>query len=72
MQIPPTFDISGWDTSSVTDMRSVFQQCSSFNADLKGWNTAAVTNNMGMFQQVLLQYCTTRAGSLDERRVLLT
>eukprot|EP00961_Rhodomonas_salina_P012954 174300-Rhodomonas_salina.1 len=35
-------DLSGWDTSNVTTMRSMFQGASSFNGTLLGWDTSAV------------------------------
>ena len=42
-------DISGWDTSSVTDMANMFYQASAFNADISGWDTSSVTSMGGMF-----------------------
>eukprot|EP00971_Amphidinium_carterae_P173965 3448344-Amphidinium_carterae.1 len=30
--------ISGWDTSMVTDMSSLFQNATSFNTDIGSWN----------------------------------
>ena len=42
-------DISGWDTSSVTDMSLMFQDASSFNGDLSGWDTSSVTDMTNMF-----------------------
>ena len=40
-------DISGWDTSSVTDMDAMFNGASAFNADISGWDTSSVTNMYG-------------------------
>jgi surface protein len=42
-------DISGWVTSSVTDMQEMFNGATSFNADISGWNTSNVTSINGMF-----------------------
>ena len=37
-------DISGWDTSSVTNMAYMFRGASAFNADISGWDTSSVTD----------------------------
>jgi surface protein len=42
-------DISGWNTSNVTDMSSLFIHKSSFNQNIGNWNTANVTNMSHMF-----------------------
>ena len=42
-------DISGWNTSSVTDMGFMFAQATSFNGDISGWDTSSVTNMENMF-----------------------
>ena len=42
-------DISNWDTSSVTDMSSLFQNATSFNQPLNKWNVSKVTNMSFMF-----------------------
>ena len=44
--------ISNWDTSAVTDMSSLFSQCSEFNDDISRWNVGNVTNMYGMFCDV--------------------
>ena len=42
-------DVSGWDTSQVTDMQSMFHLCSSLtNIDVSGWDTSQVKNLYGM------------------------
>ena len=47
-------DISTWDTSSVTDMNTMFKDASAFNQDIKTdtnkWNTSIVTNMSAMFE----------------------
>ena len=43
-------DISRWNTHSVTDMNSMFQNVHNFNVDLSTWNTQAVTSMSYMFQ----------------------
>ena len=42
-------DISGWDTSSVTNMGGMLCGASSFNADISGWDTSSVTDMGAMF-----------------------
>ena len=41
-------DVSGWDTSSVTDMSHMFSN-TDFNGNISGWDTSRVTNMSGMF-----------------------
>jgi surface protein len=41
--------ISDWDTSAVTNMRELFEDCKEFNDDVSGWNVSQVTNMSGMF-----------------------
>ena len=43
-------DVSNFDTSSVTNMQSMFSGASSFNRDLL-WDTSSVTNMNGMFSR---------------------
>ena len=44
-------DVSGWDTSNVTNMNNTFRRCESVSElDVSGWNTSKVTNMKGMFQ----------------------
>lgn len=42
-------DIRYWDTSRVTDMRSLFRSCYTFNDDISSWNVCRVTQMDGMF-----------------------
>ena len=42
-------EMPSWDTSSVTDMNSMFFGASAFNADISGWDTSSVTNMGYMF-----------------------
>ena len=41
--------ISQWETSGVTNMRSLFGDCKKFNDDIRGWNVSNVTNMAFMF-----------------------
>jgi surface protein len=43
-------DISDWDTSSVTDMGSMFRDATSFNQSLSTWVTSSVTDMGSMFR----------------------
>ena len=51
-------DISGWDTSSVTDMGGMFQEASAFNADISEWDTGSVTSMGGMFNDATAWHTT--------------
>ena len=42
-------NISGWNTSCVTDMSSMFSYATDFNQDISGWDTSSVTNMNSMF-----------------------
>ena len=42
-------DISGWDTSSVTEMYDMFGYAPLFNGDLSAWDTSSVENMYAMF-----------------------
>ena len=42
-------DIGSWNTSSVTNMSSMFQSASAFNQDISSWDTSNVTNMSWMF-----------------------
>jgi surface protein len=37
-------DLSGWDTSAVTDMTRLFSQAANFNQNIGGWDTSSVTS----------------------------
>ncbi len=46
-----SLDVSGWDTSAVTNMCLLFGGCSALTAlDLSGWDTSAVTYMVDMFK----------------------
>ena len=50
MQHLTTIDLSGWDTSNVTDMAEMFNGCSSLTSlDVSNFNTSKVTDMSGMF-----------------------
>ena len=38
-------NISGWDTSSVTDMRKMFDGATSFKQDLSGWEVEQIPDS---------------------------
>jgi surface protein len=42
-------DLSRWDTSNVTTMRTMFYQAHAFNGDLSRWDTSNVTTMRSMF-----------------------
>ena len=44
-------DLSFWDVSSVTTMRSMFQSTTVFNQDIGSWDVSNVTDMNGMFAQ---------------------
>jgi len=44
-------DLTDWDVSTVTDMRSLFNNASSFNGDVSTWEVGNVTNMRHMFFQ---------------------
>ena len=43
-------DISGWNTSRVTDMIWMFRGATNFNQDISGWDVSSVTHMSGMFK----------------------
>lgn len=43
-------DISGWDTSRVTDMSGTFSFATSFNQNINSWDTSRVTDMSRMFE----------------------
>ena len=45
-----SLDVSNWDTSNVTSMRSMFRNCTSLTSlNVSNWNTSNVTDMYGMF-----------------------
>jgi surface protein len=42
-------NITNWDTSNVTSMRTMFGSCITFNQNISGWNVSGVTNMQQMF-----------------------
>lgn len=44
------FNISSWDTSSVTNMDRMFENAAHFNADISHWDTRNVLSMNGMFE----------------------
>lgn len=44
-------DISGWDTSSITNMSHMFQGASAFNQPIENWDVSNVTNMSYMFAE---------------------
>ena len=44
-------DISSWNTSSVTDMNSMFSGAENFNQAIGNWDVSNVTNMYGMFYE---------------------
>jgi len=47
-------DIGSWDTSSVTNMGSMFRYAKAFNQDIGNWDTSSVTNMRRMFRDALV------------------
>lgn len=43
-------NIGNWNTTSVTNMKGMFQEASAFNQNINNWNTANVTTMVSMFQ----------------------
>ncbi|MGY8968396.1 MAG: BspA family leucine-rich repeat surface protein [Flavobacteriales bacterium] len=48
-----TANIDNWDTSSVTNMFSMFISDLVFNQDIGSWDTSKVTDVGGMFYQTI-------------------
>ena len=42
-------DVSNWDVSNVTNMKSMFSGCIKFNCDLSNWNVSNVEDMSNMF-----------------------
>lgn len=47
----PSLDLSGWDTSQITDMSCLFYRCYAESINLSGWNTSQVVDMSSMFYQ---------------------
>ena len=60
-------NISGWDTTNVTDMSSMFNGATAFNQNINSWNTSNVTNMSYMFY--VATYFNQNIGSLDVSKV---
>ena len=41
--------LSNWDVSNVTNLNSMFAECSDFNQDLSSWDVSNVTTMLGLF-----------------------
>ena len=62
-------DISGWDTSSITNMSHMFLGASAFNQPLDNWNVSNVTDMSAMFTDSVLNqenYCKTVKGPYSD------
>ena len=44
-------NISGWNTSNITDMSDLFKELNSFNEDISRWDVSKVKNMEGMFSE---------------------
>ena len=62
MKLRTVGDLSGWNTSNVTDMYAMFQECDCLESigDISGWNTAKVTYMNGLFN------CCVRLGGIGD------
>ena len=47
-------DLGSWNTSSITNMISMFQDCPVFNQQLQAWNVSSVMNMDSMFYETPL------------------
>ena len=47
-------DISSWDTSSVTNMDSMFQENNTFNQNLNGWCVTNISSEPSYFSNGVL------------------
>ena len=62
MKLRTVGDLSGWNTSNVTDMCAMFQECGYLESigDISGWNTAKVIDMNGLFN------CCVRLGGIGD------
>ena len=44
-------NVTLWDTSSVTNMQSVFERATNFNQNISSWDTSSVTNMKSVFER---------------------
>jgi surface protein len=49
-------DISGWNTSNVTNMEGMFAETGAFNQNLTGWDVDAVTACSGFSSNALVSW----------------
>jgi surface protein len=56
-------DLSIWNTSGVTSMRSMFQSAPFFNGDISGWDTSNVTDMQSLFHGHHPSMVTSPAGT---------
>jgi surface protein len=56
-------DISGWDTSKVTDMRLMFSGADAFNQDLSSWD-ASLVESCGLFADDATAWLAAYGGSI--------
>ena len=49
-------DISNWNVSNVTNMRSMFCGCPKFNQDISKWDVSIVQDNTNVFHNCPIKY----------------
>ena len=69
-QVLTSIDVSGFDTSKVTNMGSMFYECRALTSlDVSGFDTANVTNMYGMFRFCYALTSITGLNSFDTSKV---